>query len=185
MQVGIYSFGTTSTATKTIKSILDMNGIDSFSISKSKNKQMDYVIVLGGDKGVRNYFHRTFDSTLPILGINEGESSGFLAQIDLKEFSSYASLFKKEKFSVEEVPRLGVKIDGKSVYPVLNDVAVFSSRSAMLMEHILRVNGDEVWHDNGDGIIVSTPIGSSAYSMSVGGPVLFQDSSVFEIILFS
>ncbi|MGY5142334.1 MAG: NAD(+)/NADH kinase [Nitrosopumilus sp.] len=182
MQVGIYSFGTTSTATKTIKSILDMNGIDSFSISKSKNKQMDYVIVLGGDKGVRNYFHRTFDSTLPILGINEGESSGFLAQIDLKEFSSYASLFKKEKFSVEEVPRLGVKIDGKSVYPVLNDVAVFSSRSAMLMEHTLRVNGDEVWHDNSDGIIVSTPIGSSAYSMSAGGPMLFQDSAVFEII---
>ena len=71
MQVGIYSFGTTSTATKTVKSILDMNGIESFSISKSKNKQMDYVIVLGGDKGVRNYFHRTFDSTLPILGINE------------------------------------------------------------------------------------------------------------------
>ena len=182
MQVGIYSFGTTSTATKTIKSILDMNGIDSFSISKSKNKQMDYVIVLGGDKGVRNYFHRTFDSTLPILGINEGESSGFLAQIDLKEFSSYASLFKKEKFSVEEVPRLGVKIDGKSVYPVLNDVAVFSSRSAMLMEHTLRVNGDEVWHDSSDGIIVSTPIGSSAYSMSAGGPMLFQDSAVFEII---
>jgi NAD+ kinase len=182
VQVGIYSFGTTSTATKTIKSILDMNGIDSFSISKSKNKQMDYVIVLGGDKGVRNYFHRTFDSTLPILGINEGESSGFLAQIDLKEFSSYASLFKKEKFSVEEVPRLGVKIDGKSVYPVLNDVAVFSSRSAMLMEHTLRVNGDEVWHDNSDGIIVSTPIGSSAYSMSAGGPMLFQDSAVFEII---
>ena len=50
------------------------------------------------------------------------------------------------------------------------------------MEHTLRVNGDEVWHDNGDGIIVSTPIGSSAYSMSVGGPVLFQDSAVFEII---
>jgi NAD+ kinase len=182
VQVGIYSFGTTSTATKTVKSILDMNGIESFSISKSKNKQMDYVIVLGGDKGVRNYFHRTFDSTLPILGINEGESSGFLAQIDLKEFSSYASLFKKEKFSVEEVPRLGVKIDGKSVYPVLNDVAVFSSRSAMLMEHTLRVNGDEVWHDNSDGIIVSTPIGSSAYSMSAGGPMLFQDSAVFEII---
>ena len=182
MQVGIYSFGTTSTATKTVKSILDMNGIESFSISKSKNKQMDYVIVLGGNKGVRNYFHRTFDSTLPILGINEGESSGFLAQIDLKEFSSYASLFKKEKFSVEEVPRLGVKIDGKSVYPVLNDVAVFSSRSAMLMEHTLRVNGDEVWHDNSDGIIVSTPIGSSAYSMSAGGPMLFQDSAVFEII---
>lgn len=77
---------------------------------------------------------------------------------------------------------MGVKIDGKNVYPVLNDVAVFPSKSAMLMEHTLRVNGDEVWHDNSDGIIISTPIGSSAYSMSAGGPVLFQDSAVFEII---
>src|SRR3990167_2606749 len=75
-----------------------------------------------------------------------------------------------------------VKIDGKNVYPVLNDVAVFSPKSAMLMEHTLRVNDEEVWHDNSDGIIVSTPIGSSAYSMSAGGPMLFQYSGVFEII---
>jgi len=182
MQIGIYGTGTSSTAAKTVKKILDDSDIDSFPVSKSKNKQPACVIVLGGDKGVRNYFHRTFDSTLPILGISEGEASGFLAQIDLKEFSSYVNVLKKQKYTVEEVPRLGVKIDGKNVYPVLNDVAVFSSRSAMLMEHTLRVNSEEVWHDNSDGIIVSTPIGSSAYSMSAGGPVLFQDSAVFEII---
>jgi len=116
------------------------------------------------------------------LGISEGEASGFLAQIDLREFSSYVKILKKQNYTIEEVPRLGVKIDGKNVYPVLNDVAVFSSKSAILMEHTLRVNGEEVWHDNSDGIIVSTPIGSSAYSMSAGGPVLFQDSAVFEII---
>jgi len=182
MQIGIYSSTSTDTAAKTIKKILDESGIKSFPVKKSKGKQADCVIVLGGDKGVRNYFHRTFDSTLPILGISEGESSGFLAQIDLKEFSTYVNVLKKQKYTVEEVPRLGVKIDGKNVYPVLNDVAVFSSKSAILMEHTLRVNGEEVWHDNSDGIIISTPIGSSAYSMSAGGPVLFQDSAVFEII---
>jgi len=182
VQIGIYGSGTTETAAKTIKKILDDSEIKSFTISKSKNKQADCVIVLGGDKGVRNYFHRTFDTVSPVLGISEGEASGFLAQIDLREFSSYVNVLKKQNFTVEEVPRLGVKIDGKNVYPVLNDVAVFSSKSAMLMEHTLSVNGDEVWHDNSDGIIVSTPIGSSAYSMSAGGPVLFQDSKVFEII---
>ena len=182
MMIGIYGSGATDYSVNMIKKILDDADITSFSITKSTHKQADCVIVLGGDKGVRNYSHRTFDSTLPILGISEGEASGFLAQIDLKEFSSYVSVLKKQKYSIEEVPRLGVKIDGKNVYPVLNDVAVFSSKSAMLMEHTLRVNGEEVWHDNSDGIIVSTPIGSSAYSMSAGGPVLFQDSAVFEII---
>jgi NAD+ kinase len=182
MQIGIYGSGTTETAAKTIKKILDESGINSFTITKSKSKQADCVIVLGGDKGVRNYFHKTFDTVSPVLGISEGEASGFLAQIDLREFSSYVNILKKQKYDIEEVPRLGVKIDGKNVYPVLNDVAVFSSRSAILMEHTLLVNGEEVWHDNSDGIIVSTPIGSSAYSMSAGGPVLFQDSAVFEII---
>ncbi len=182
MQIGIYSSQSTAIAAKIIKKILDDSDIESFSVTKSKGKIADCVIVLGGDKGVRNYFHRTFDATIPILGISEGESSGFLAQIDLKEFGSFVNVLKKQKYTVENVPRLGVKIDGRNVYPVLNDVAVFSSKSAILMEHSLRVNGEEVWHDNGDGIIVSTPMGSSAYSMSAGGPILFPDSAVFEII---
>ena len=182
MRIGIYGSETTDAAAKSIKKILDENKIKSFSITKSKNKQADCIIVLGGDKGVRNYFHRTFDSASPVLGISDGESQGFLAQIELREFSTYVKILKNQNYSIEHVPRLGVKIDGKNVYPVLNDVAIFSSKSAILMEHSLRVNGDEVWHDNSDGIIVSTPIGSSAYSMSVGGPVLFQDSAVFEII---
>ena len=182
MQIGIFGSETTETAVKTIKKILEESGIKSFTMTKSKSKQVDCVIVLGGDKGVRNYFHKTFDTVSPVLGISEGEASGFLAQIDLREFSSYVNVLKKQKYTIEEVPRLGVKIDGKNVYPVLNDVAIFSSKSAILMEHTLRVNGEEVWHDNSDGIIISTPIGSSAYSMSAGGPILFQDSEVFEII---
>ena len=125
MQIGIYGSTTHDTASKNIKKILDDSDIESFNITKSKNKHADCIIVLGGDKGVRNYFHRTFDSTSPVLGISEGEASGFLAQIELREFSSFVNVLKKQNFTVEEVPRLGVKIDGKNVYPILNDVAVF------------------------------------------------------------
>jgi len=183
VDVGIYGSGTSLNSLKIIKKVLTEYDIQAMTITpKSKTKQFDCVIVLGGDKGIRNYFHRTVDSISPVLGINEGESGGFLAQIDLKEFSAYVNRLKKQNYSIEEVPRLGVKIDGKNVFPVLNDVAVFPSKSAMLMEHTLSVNNEEVWHDSSDGIIVSTPIGSSAYSMSAGGPVITQDSKVFEII---
>jgi len=183
VEIGIYGSGSMLSSSKTIKKILADFDVSASTITpKSKTKPFDCVIVLGGDKGIRNYFHRTFDSSSPVLGINEGESGGFLAQIDLKEFQSYVNRLKKQNYSIEEVPRVGVKIDGKNVFPVLNDVAVFPSKSAMLMEHTLSVNGEEVWHDSSDGIIVSTPIGSSAYSMSAGGPVIFQDSKVFEII---
>ena len=97
MQIGIYSSPATETAAKTLKKILDDSDIKSFSITKSKGKQADCVIVLGGDKGVRNYFHRTFDATLPILGISEGEASGFLAQIDLRGIFIICQCIKKPK----------------------------------------------------------------------------------------
>ena len=118
MQIGIFGSVNTETAERTIKKILDESGIKSFPITKSSSKQVDCVIVLGGDKGVRNYFHKTFDTVSPVLGISEGEASGFLAQIDLREFSSYVNVLKKQKYTIEEVPRLGVKIDGKNVYQI-------------------------------------------------------------------
>ncbi len=183
MQIGIYNVGVSDSSTKSIKKSLDDSEIQSFLItSKAKPKPADCIIVLGGDRGVRNYFHHTLDATTPVLGVGEAEASGFLAQVELKEFSTYLKRLKKQDFSIDEVTRLGIKIDGKNVYPVLNDVAVFPSKSAMLMEHTLRVDGEEVWHDSSDGIIISTPIGSSAYSMSAGGPVIFQNSRVFGII---
>jgi NAD+ kinase len=99
MQIGIYGSETSENASKTIKKILNDSDINSFTITKSKNKHADCIIVLGGDKGVRNYFHRTFDSTSPVLGINEGESSGFLAQIELRRFLDWV-LKLMEKMSI-------------------------------------------------------------------------------------
>ena len=134
MKIGIFDAGTAGPGAKSIKHELDNLGIDSFFMNpRSKTKACDCVIVLGGDRGVRNYFHGSYDSDVPVLGISESESSGFLAQIDLKEFPSYLNRLKNKKYKIEEVPRIGVKIDGKSVYPVLNDVAVFTSKSATLM----------------------------------------------------
>lgn len=182
MQIGISGVTPTDIAVKTIKTVLDDYGISSSYVGYKARKDMDCIIVTGGDRGVRNYFHKTQDAQIPVLGVGESESSGFLAQVDLKEFSSIVNRIKKSDYQISEFSRIAVKIDGKPVYPVLNDVAVFSSKSAMLMEHVLRVDHEEVWHDSSDGVIISTPIGSSAYSMSAGGPMIFQDSPVFGVV---
>jgi NAD+ kinase len=50
------------------------------------------------------------------------------------------------------------------------------------MEHVLRIDGKDVWHDNSDGVIISTPTGSTAYSMSAGGPMVMQRSQVFLVV---
>ena len=182
MKVAIYSQDQDQTV-KSVKLSLESHGVESFNLgNKPLGKDVDYVIVTGGDRGVRAYFHRFTNSTIPILGINEFETSGYLAQTDLKEFPTYLNRLKKGDFTIEHLTRLGVKIDGKNVYPALNDIAIFSSKSATLVEHVLRVNGEEVWHDSSDGLIVSTPIGSSAYSMSAGGPAIYQNSKVFCIV---
>jgi len=145
-------------------------------------REVDLVMVAGGDRGILDYFHKVETDSAPVLGIYETDSTGFLAQLEVRDLESATARLKRGDYSVDQVFRLAVKVDGKQVDPVLNDVAVFPSKSATLMEHVLRIDGNDVWHDNSDGIIISTPTGSTAYSMSAGGPMVMQKSPVFLVV---
>lgn len=145
-------------------------------------KEVDLVMVAGGDRGILDYFHKVDSDSAPVLGIYETDSTGFLAQLEVRDLESAISRLKRSDYSVDEVFRLAVKVDGKQVDPVLNDVAVFPSKSATLMEHVLRIDGNDIWHDNSDGVIISTPTGSTAYSMSAGGPMVLQKAPVFLVV---
>ena len=145
-------------------------------------KEVDLVLVAGGDRGILDYFHRVTTDSAPVLGISETEATGFLAQLEVRDLEFATSRLKRGDFEVDEVFRLAVKVDGRQVDPVLNDVAVFPSKSATLMEHVLKIDANDVWHDNSDGIIISTPTGSTAYTMSAGGPMVLQKSQVFLIV---
>jgi len=164
--------------------------LDSLNISISYMKDGDYslatdadvILVLGGDRGILNYFHKVVTNSAPVLGLYESEAIGFLAQLDIRYLDSALSQIRLGDYHVDDVFRLAVKVDGKEVEPVLNDVAVFPSKSAMLMEHVLKIDGRDVWHDSSDGIIVATPTGSTAYSMSAGGPMVLEKSRVFIVV---
>jgi NAD+ kinase len=145
-------------------------------------REVDIIMVAGGDRGILDYFHKIEYDSPPVLGIYETDSTGFLAQLDVKELESATYELKRGNYSVEEVFRLAVKVDGKQADPVLNDVAVFPSKSATLMEHVLRIDANDIWHDKSDGVIISTPTGSTAYSMSAGGPMVLQKALVFLIV---
>ena len=164
--------------------------LDSLNISISYMKDGDYslatdadiILVLGGDRGILNYFHKVVTNSVPVLGLYESEAIGFLAQLDIRYLDSALSQIRLGDYHVDDVFRLAVKVDGKEVEPVLNDVAVFPSKSAMLMEHVLKIDGKDVWHDSSDGIIIATPTGSTAYSMSAGGPMVLEKSRVFIVV---
>src|ERR687889_676355 len=163
-------------------------GSMNISISIMKNgdygvgNNADLILVLGGDRGILDYFHKGVTNSVPVLGLYESEATGFLAQLDVRYLDSALSQIKTGDYQVDDVFRLAVKVDGKEVEPVLNDVAVFPSKSAVLMEHVLKIDGKDIWHDNSDGVIVSTPTGSTAYSMSAGGPMVLQRSQVFIVV---
>ena len=89
MRIGIAKMQTTELTAKSIKETLSDEGIDSFYFKNSSQiTAADLIIVLGGDRGVRNYFHHALDVDTPVLGISESESSGFLSQIELRDLSS-------------------------------------------------------------------------------------------------
>lgn len=184
MKVALTSGDLQDTRLVQVKKTLENLGIESQIMKRQYEiaKDVDVVVVTGGDRGLLQYFHQMVDESAPVLGIYESDSTGFLAQIEAKNLEIAINRLKSGDFGVDEVTRLGVKVDGKDIDPVLNDVAIFPSKSATLMEHKLKINGEDVWHDNSDGVIIATPIGSTAYSMSAGGPMVLQKSKVFIIV---
>ncbi|MFI5422668.1 MAG: NAD(+)/NADH kinase, partial [Nitrososphaerales archaeon] len=93
--------------------------------------EVDLVLAAGGDRGILDYFHKVVTDSAPVLGVYESDSTGFLAQLDVRDLESAALRLKKGDYEIDEVLRIAVKVDGREVEPVLNDVAVFSSKSAI------------------------------------------------------
>jgi NAD+ kinase len=167
-----------------MKRTLESLGIRSQIMKDDYNaaSEVDMILVAGGDRGILNYFHKVTEASAPVLGIYETDSTGFLAQLEVRDLEPATRRLKRGEYDVDEVMRLKVRVDGREVEPALNDVAVFPSKSATLMEHVLKIDGKDIWHDQSDGIIISTPTGSTAYTMSAGGPMVLQKSQVFLVV---
>lgn len=137
---------------------------------------MDLVVVLGGD-GTLLSVARSLERPIPILGVNMG-SLGFLTEVNRAEL--YPSLVRvlSGHYGIEERSLFGVELqraaDGESShFRVLNDAVIAKSALARIIEMTLRVDGDLVGHFRADGLIISTPTGSTAYNLSAGGPILY------------
>ncbi len=146
-------------------------------------KQLDYCITLGGDGTILNALLHIRDSNVPIMGINLGRL-GFLAGIEKKRIAEAVRLLRKGMFDVENRSMLYLE----SNLPVfgacrfaLNDCTLLKrDTSSMITIHTF-VNGAYLNSYWADGVIVSTPTGSTGYSLSCGGPIMFPDSNTFVI----
>ena len=141
----------------------------------------DIAIIIGSDKDLLDVFHHIEKLNIPVLGVGEPKD-GFLTEVDINNFKDSLRQIMRGDYSLEEAFRLNVKIDGNDVPSAVNEAALFASRSATLVEYVLNVDGEVVWRDYSDGIIISTPIGSTAYSMSAGGPIILRNSKIFAVV---
>lgn len=145
-----------------------------FKQTEEELKSADILVCFGGDGTILHAAKDANQFNVPILGINLG-SVGFMAELELGELSMLSKL-PAGKYDVERRMMLDVTVrrDGKVIYSdiALNDAALTKGAVARVVD--LEVLGDKttITKMSADGVVISTPTGSTAYSMSAGGPIV-------------
>jgi NAD+ kinase len=147
-------------------------------------RKADLVVVLGGDGAILRACRQMGSKQLPILGVNLGRL-GFLADLSPDEFRDNLPGIAARKFHVVEHLMYECELtrSGKPTqrFLGLNEVAVSSAAAMRMIDVHLAVDDEAVTTYSGDGVIVSTPVGSTAHNLSAGGPILRQDLQAFVI----
>lgn len=140
-------------------------------ISSINPKKISCVLILGGDGTIMRYYHNFSQSQIPIVGINLGEV-GFMADIPVSEL--YASLedILKKKYEIETRLVIEGHEEGKSPLFAVNELTFHRAKNTASIELAVYVDGTYFNTFRGDGLLISTPNGSTAYSLSAGGPLL-------------
>ena len=138
-------------------------------------KSLDCIFVFGGDGTILRAVNFALESEAPILGINIGKL-GFLSESTLENLEKSITNLKKNKFKIQNrlLINVSLKREGKSIFSslALNDSVIYKGTDPKLIEIDFFVNRRFVVSTRCDGIIASTPTGSTAYSLSAGGPIL-------------
>ena len=131
--------------------------------------RVDLVVTIGGDGTVLRSVSK-MNGEIPIIGINWGEV-GFLADLEPDNALSFLTSLKPD-FPVERRMRLAFGIDGGHIGDSLNEALIVTSRPAKMLRFSILIDGVVAETFRADGIIISTPTGSTAYAMSAGGPII-------------
>lgn len=136
-------------------------------------KVADYIVTIGGDGTIMRYAKRAAEEGKAVVGINAGRM-GYLANVEQNEYHLLSKL-KTKDFTVEKRMMLDVEVieNGKIIgkFKALNDAVIASGYVARIIDINACLDGDSIIY-HADGMIVSTPTGSTAYSMAAGGPII-------------
>ena len=162
-----------------------IDGVDRFLPGHEMGNECDLVIVVGGDGSLLGAARELAHSGVPLVGINRG-GLGFLAdippqQVEVGIGSVLDGRYKAEEhFLLEgEVWREGERLGGS---PALNDVVLHHGTMARIIDMSVFADGELVYRQRSDGLIVASPTGSTAYALSAGGPILYPSIDAIVIV---
>ncbi|MFH1824256.1 MAG: NAD(+)/NADH kinase [Candidatus Firestonebacteria bacterium] len=135
-----------------------------------RNLKVDLYIALGGDGTFLNLIRTQYPTSTPILGINLG-SLGFLTEVKLENMERVLENLIKENYNIEERMILEGVINNKKV-AALNEIVISGLKGRLIKLRMQILNYEYETTYNADGLIISTPTGSTAYSLSAGGPIV-------------
>ncbi|MBS3820082.1 NAD(+)/NADH kinase, partial [bacterium] len=134
-------------------------------------RKVDMVMVLGGDGTLLSIAHLAAQNQVPVLGVNMG-SLGFLTEVPLNEMYLTLQAFLEGNRRIVSSRRMLVASFRGKDYHCLNDVVINKGALARMIECRIWVDNKEIATPRADGFIISTPTGSTAYSLSAGGPIM-------------
>lgn len=154
---------------------------DSLGLRKEEINKYQLIIVLGGDGTILRTAGAICSYDIPILGINTG-NLGFLSSAESKDLEVVILKISEGKFYIEKRFMLKCNIgEEKTEYFCLNDIVVSKSTVPGVTDYQIYIDNNFYTRVKGDGIIVSTPTGSTAYNISAGGPVIYPTLEVMSI----
>jgi len=140
-------------------------------IPEEKFKNMDVILVLGGDGTLLGISKTAARLNIPVVGVNLGRL-GFLSEIEKDNLKEDLDKLIAGDFKIEERMMLSAKLSDKENECALNDIIITRKNSLLkILEFDVFLDDEFVDHFMADGIIISTPTGSTAYSLSAGGPI--------------
>ncbi len=145
--------------------------------------EADFAISMGGDGTFLRTASVVGQKQIPILGINTGRL-GFLADVNAQEIERTIHALHDEDYAVDTRAVIQVETKGQELQGyncALNDVAILKRDNASMISIYATINGETLTTYQADGLIISTPTGSTAYSLSVGGPIIVPGTHVFSL----
>ncbi|MEM1558011.1 MAG: ATP-NAD kinase [Thermoproteota archaeon] len=171
-----------------LKKVLKTASNIGFEIKRLKSfKELEKInegllLIIGEDRDALKSMRYLKSRNLLVLGVSKTENNSFLMETTAESIEDALKILHKGEYSIEYSSRIKAIVDDFETPCALNELAIFPRRSAMILEYSLYVNGEFVWRDIGDGLIVSTPIGSTAYALSTGGPIIHPHARVMAIV---